>query len=320
MNLKLWLRWGFGLGIVAALLWRVDAPTVVRHLQSVSWQLAAPAIVGLTAMHLVGAATWRYLSSSITGLKVPWGRAVALYYAAQAAGSVTPSNVGADAYRVYALGNDARQWHLALVPVVIQRASSYIGLLLLGVLSTLFVPVPGGAWRLTTLLAGLLAVGAGVLWMMARVRFPEASRIGRLMSRLRRPWRQAVIPRTRLQGAVAMGVLLAILFHASCIALSYVLVMAVYGGPVPVAATIAAIVLARLAILIPISISGLGFQEGALAVLFPLVGIPAAAALTVSLLNRLALLVTICLGGALLVSRKARQTETSSKLAPAGEK
>ncbi|HLA65369.1 MAG TPA: lysylphosphatidylglycerol synthase domain-containing protein, partial [Candidatus Saccharimonadales bacterium] len=60
---------------------------------------------------------------------------------------------------------------------------------------------------------------------------------------------------------------------------------------------------ARLSILIPFSPSGLGFQEGALAMLFVGIGLPADVALAAALLNRIALVMTTLLGFGLLVSR-----------------
>ena len=66
---------------------------------------------------------------------------------------------------------------------------------------------------------------------------------------------------------------------------------------------IASIAVARLTILIPLSPSGLGFQEAALSVLFLQIGLSPEMALATALLNRLALVVA--LGTALMVGRRS---------------
>ena len=68
---------------------------------------------------------------------------------------------------------------------------------------------------------------------------------------------------------------------------------------------IASIAVARLTILIPLSPSGLGFQEAALSVLFLQIGLSPEMALATALLNRLALVLTVALGTALIVGRRS---------------
>jgi uncharacterized protein (TIRG00374 family) len=100
---------------------------------------------------------------------------------------------------------------------------------------------------------------------------------------------------------VTIGVSLALVFHLGSIAMVYLLVVAL-GGAVDAGPVIASIALARLSILIPLSPSGLGFQEAALSVLFLQIGLTAELALATALLNRLALLGTMALGAAFIVS------------------
>jgi uncharacterized protein (TIRG00374 family) len=101
--------------------------------------------------------------------------------------------------------------------------------------------------------------------------------------------------------ALINGTSLALAFHLGSIALAYALVAAlgVHAAAGPVLASIAA---ARLTILIPLSPSGLGFQEAALSVLFVQIGLSPETALATALLNRLAMVGTMALGAALIVS------------------
>ena len=106
-----------------------------------------------------------------------------------------------------------------------------------------------------------------------------------------------------LVGPAWLGIGLGLVFHAGSIVLSYALVAAItpVRDPLPV---IGCIAVARLSILLPISPSGLGFQEGALSLLFLRIALPAETALAAALLNRVALLVTSGLGVALLLARR----------------
>ena len=80
--------------------------------------------------------------------------------------------------------------------------------------------------------------------------------------------------------------------------------MLALGGSGEAGPILASIAVARLSILIPLSPSGLGFQEAALSVLFLQIGLTAELALAAALLNRLALLGTMALGAAIIVGGK----------------
>jgi uncharacterized protein (TIRG00374 family) len=69
---------------------------------------------------------------------------------------------------------------------------------------------------------------------------------------------------------------------------------------------------ARLALTVPISPSGLGFQEGALSVLFVGLGLPAETALAALLLSRVSLLATTVIGAAAM----ALDSPGAGRLAP----
>jgi uncharacterized membrane protein YbhN (UPF0104 family) len=295
------LRWGVGLGLVVALLSYFDASAVVSRLTDVSWPIAGPAIVGLIAMHLVGALAWVLLSERTAGVRLEKRRAVRLYYAAQAAGSLTPSNVGGDVYRVYALSQGPVRWQAALAPVLVQRAASYLALLALGAAAIPFVPLPSAARQALLLIVSLTVVVLAVVWALAR-RTP-------VLAALRARLRLTAAERSghggvQLRGAIGGGFALALLFHGGSLLLAGLLVVSVEGSIGDTVGALAALTLARLAIILPITVSGLGFQEGALAALFPLVGLSPETALTVSLLNRTAFLGTMALGSVLLTTEK----------------
>jgi uncharacterized membrane protein YbhN (UPF0104 family) len=274
-----------GLAIVAFLLLRFDLRSVMGTLQQVDLRIAIPAIIGLVAVHLLGAAAWRDLSIRLADVRLGWWPTITHYYAAQAVGSITPANLGADAYRLAAVRRPGREWMSLLLPIVVQRVTSQVALSLICLAALALLPYSSSTVPIIVAGAAFIGVSAVVL-VVVRMR-PELRR----MTLSPRAW----------VWALASGTSLALAFHLGSIVLVYLLVVAL-GGHAAAGPVIASIAVARLAILIPLSPSGLGFQEAALSVLFLQIGLPAEMALATALLNRLALLGTMALGASLILS------------------
>lgn len=307
-RLGLALRWVLALGILGALVSYLDTGKLGSVLAGVNWSLALPAILGLTAVHLVGMATWKMLSARLSGMSLRWRHLVSVYYAALAIGSITPSNIGGDVYRMYAVTGGRRGWGEAFLPIATQRVVSYLGLLLLGALATAVVPFPALAGKALAVPGALLVIAVVCFWVLARRTSVPNSLAGRLAGKLGLPTDWTGMPTRRLGTTLGAALLLALAFHGGSVALSYVLVLAVGGGG-PVLPILGALMLARLTIILPVPVGGLGFQEGAMALLFAAVGMTAEMGLAVSLLNRLALLQTVGLGAVFIFLGKTRLDE-----------
>ncbi len=293
-------RWLLGCAIVAFLLLRFDAGAVARALQHVDFRLAAPAILGLIAVHLIGAVAWHDLSIRLAHVRLRWGPTITHYYAAQAVGSITPANLGADAYRLAAGRHPDGGWATLLVPIVVQRVTSQVALSLVALGAVAVLPGSASTIQILLIGAGLFIGSAGVLVLFRHHRLLGG--LARLLPKRMRPGLRAnTVPTRDWLAALTNGTSLALAFHLVSVALVYGLVVALggYREPGPVLACIA---IARLSIVIPLSPSGLGFQEAALSVLFTQIGLSPELALATAILNRLALLGTMALGAALIVS------------------
>ena len=280
------LRWSAGAAILVVVLAQVGGGPVLDQLVRADLAIAIPAIAGLVAVHLLGAATWRLLQSRISGWAPDWPAAFRIYYVAQAIGGMTPANLGSDLYRLTAVRQE-RRWSDAAVPIVTQRIGSSAALALLGVigLSVISVQVPAAGWLVGGALSiVLLGCGAVVLlrWRPAAERLGGAGTV--------RSW----------AGSALASVWLGGLFHLVSLLLALALVTSLspVADPMPV---LAALSVARLSLLVPVAPSGLGVQEGLLVVLFAGVGLSGEVALAASLLGRVALLATTLLGAGLLV-------------------
>jgi uncharacterized membrane protein YbhN (UPF0104 family) len=294
------LRWSAGIGLVSVIVLGVDLGGVAKHIAGADSVLIAVGVIGLSAIHLLGAATWRLLVRRLGGLWLPWRLAVTRYYAAQALGSVTPANLGGDAYRVYAVGGAGHPAAASLWPVVMQRATSFAALSLLAWFG--LVPLwalAGPAIEIVVLGAiGSLLLVAGVVLVLATAQRRGGLRAGQ--------------SRRGLIGAAAVGLLLGIAFHAGCIVLGYLLVLAV-APDAPAVPVLAAVAVARLSIALPLTPSGLGIQEGLLSLMFAGLGMAPAVAVAAMLLSRLALLLTAALGTLALVSARRQGGRTGDR-------
>ena len=309
-------RWLLGCAIVAFLLLRFDLGAVARTLQHVDLRIAVPAILGLIAVHLLGAVAWHDLSIRMAGVRLGWWSTITHYYAAQAVGSITPANLGADAYRLAAVQEPARGWATLLLPIVVQRATSYVALSLVALAALVLLPYSASTLPIVLAGAGLTVVSVVVLLVVWRPgQFSGPLRF--LPSRMRPDLNATAISAREWVAALTSGTSLALAFHLGSIAMVYLLVVAL-GGHADAGPVIASIAVARLTILIPLSPSGLGFQEAALSVLFLQIGLSAEMALATAVLNRLALLGTMALGAALMVGGQTAPHTRSVEARPQG--
>jgi glycosyltransferase 2 family protein len=288
--------WRFGVGIVVLLvvLASVDPSAVRASLVDADLRLVLAGVIGLTAVHLVPAAGWRAIHGRTTGRWLSWRGTVGLSYAAQAIGGVTPANLGGDVHRATALRRSGQDWGAAVAPLLVQRATSYLALSALAIAACAILavraPMAGGL----SIAGAAVAIGiAGAAWLLVAPPSPLRGPRDRLLG-------GTPVPLHGVHGAAAIGFGTGLAFHVAAIGLTGVLVLAVDPN-VPLLPVLAALAVARLALAVPITPSGLGVQEGALAMLFTALGLAAGIALAAMLLARLALLLTTVIGVALLV-------------------
>jgi uncharacterized membrane protein YbhN (UPF0104 family) len=266
-----------------------DGAEVWARIRSANGPLVVTAVLGLTAVHAVGAFCWAMLCRRLGGLRLGWSTALRVHYAAQALGGITPANIGGDAYRVVAARGAGPGWGAAVAPVLVQRATSYLALAILALPAIAFLSTELRSSDPILLPALLLCGLAGAV---AIVMLAAPGSLARLLPRV--PW---VRPPLR---SVAMATALGLTFHAMSVLLTALLLAAVdpstVGAPV-----VAAIVVARLSLAIPILPSGLGANEAILALLFASLGMAPQVALAGLLLGRMALVLTTLIGAGLLL-------------------
>jgi uncharacterized membrane protein YbhN (UPF0104 family) len=305
MRTRLAARFALGLAILVLVLLAMDPAEVARALAGAELRLVAIGIIGLTAMHAVAASGWRWMIAQRSGLRLPWGTALRVHYAAQALGSVTPGNLGSDFHRATVVRQAGHGWSAAIEPIVVQRATSYLALSLLAGIGLVVVSTADELSRLIVL------IGAGVAGLLMVISWQLLRPIG--------PFRGVhAWLRDRLGGAAGepsggpdtvalhtwpillIGLGTGLTFHAGSVALTWVLVAAL-DPQTPVWPVLGAIAIARLSLAVPLTPNGLGVQEGTLAALLTAMQLSAQPALAAMLLARLSTVLLAAIGVALMV-------------------
>jgi uncharacterized membrane protein YbhN (UPF0104 family) len=282
-----WARWLLAAAAAGALVFYLDPTSVARELEGVRWTLALPAITGLVLAHALAALTWRRLSKLLLGYRLPARDALTAYYAAQATGLLTPANLGADAYRARAVRGASGGWRRAFAPVALQRLGNYAGLAAMALAASLFVPID--AIFRAILAASALAAVIALLVLWRRSMAGGEPVIG------------AEPPPSTSRAAVE-ALVLGVFSHA----VSAVCMVATVRAVSPDGSLFvlgAAVLVARVATVIPLTPGGIGVHEAALSVLLSHAGVEPEAAVAAGALARLSLLATVAIGGAALAAK-----------------
>jgi uncharacterized membrane protein YbhN (UPF0104 family) len=299
-----WRRVGrpaLGLALLVAVIVGVEPAAIGDRLGQASFGPVVAAVLGLAAVHAVAAGGWRAILGTTTGVWLRWRAALGMYYAAQAIGGITPANFGGDVHRAATLRGSGHGWSVAVAPLIVQRATSYLALSGLSLIALSVLAADAELAGTIVLIGGAFAVAVAIAaWLLLAPPGPlrgAHARLVRLVGGAPEPDDGRV---NRLGAATVIGLLTGVGFHAVSIGLTWLLVLAV-DPSVPAGPVLAALTVARLSLAVPITPSGLGIQEGALAFLFASLGMAPDVALAAMLLARLALLLTTCIGVALLL-------------------
>ena len=301
-----WVRVLGGAGIIALLVWRLGT--------------------GAFLAFAIGVATtvfsaWRWcLVARGMGLRLPFGAAIADYYKALFLNAALPGGVLGDVDRAVQHGRDEGDVGRGVRAVVLERTAGQIVLVAVGVTVLMTVPSPVlsqlqthgpvvAAVAGSVAVAGLIVLVAGRRLRQGTSRAAGAARTGlgeiRVGLLARRNWPGIVLASTIvLAGHLATFVVAARAAGSSASLLRLAPLM----------------LLALLAMSLPLNIGGWGPREGVTAWAFAAAGMSATQGLTIAVVYGLLAFVAAMPGAAVLVARavrKARLTAAARRLAAA---
>lgn len=301
------LRWLVSLAVLAALLWWLEPGRIAAELSDIqiSWLLLA--LLSATVPTVLSAWRWRFTAARLS-LRLSWRTAIGDYYLAGFVNQVLPGGVIGDAWRAQRHAQSSGRRGPAWRAVILERASGQLVVMLMAVLSVLLYP----PWR-EAISANLGPLGGTGRQGLA-LSLPLLLAVIAYATRQRwQPWLK-VFGRDIGRALLARRVWPFQLLSSSVIVLSYLLVFALaargIGLDMPVPGLMLLALPVLLAMLIPLSVAGWGFREGAAAGVWLLSGLPPEQGVAVSVAYGLIVLLASLPGTLVLAVRPSARPQS----------
>lgn len=281
--------------------------------------LSTPWLAAAVGLHflavLAGVSRWDLLLRAAS-IRLPRAMLLRSFLIGRFVGAFTPSTTGLDGWRLWEVGRASGQMSRSAAVIVLEKL---VGLIAMGSVCAALVPV-GGVALLgpgALLAAALIAVGAGVgVVLMRHPRWLEAL-IGRAPKKVRgkldklpEALHATRLNRGQLAGALARGVVSHLSLSAVFVATALALGLETELGALLVVGNAI-----TLAVLLPVSIGGVGVREGVAVALLATVGVGPTDAVLVALLGYLTGQVPALLGGLAMLGSET--PERSAEPTPA---
>lgn len=264
------------IALIAVMAMWVDRAALVQAFSHVSVSDLGLGLVLVQLQIMLSALRWRFTAGRL-GQRIELNRAIGEYYVASLLNQSLPGGMAGDAIRAWRMRTVGQGgWKLPAKAVLFERLSGQAAFFVLAACGIVAWPLLIGASepvRLHSILPIMLVIA--LIGLMVAMRSSIFSRFKTLGPELA----QAFVKDRAW--AVQTGLSLAIL--ATYIAI-FLLASTAIGAPLPFVATLTAIPLALLAMLIPAGFGGWGTREAAAMALWPFLGATSADGLAASLL------------------------------------
>lgn len=303
---KILIRIVVGLGVFGFLIWRSDVGELWNTLKQADVGYLLGALGAIFTGLFVSAFRWKaYLDALELPLSYP--TLFRLYFVGTFFNAFLPTGIGGDAYKAVRLGRGKESLAPAFASVFLDRFAGVVGMAAIGLVSSSYLLASGDIRRRVPLISlgasvAIMATAAVLLLggerLLGRGRLVKHEGIG---GRVRRAIRQ-VHEAGRHPEAAARGYVFGVVFQGLVFTYHVMIARAlgIEGVPLPAFASI--VVISSLATMIPLSINGLGFREGAYIWALGRYGVPHDTALAFALLVLAALLLSSIVGGIIYVA------------------
>lgn len=300
------------IGLLAALLSRVDAGRLWAVARTASFPWLAGALALYLAMILVSAWRWGLLLHA-QGVRLPFSGLTSSFLVATFFNNFLPSNIGGDVVRVADTAPAAGSKTLATTIVLIDRGLGLLGLVLVAALGA---TAGFGASRIGPIGPGMLWAGFGAATAVAipallmpqlferllrplRVLHPEwvDLRIGRLTSALSRFRETPAVLASCFAGAVVVQAVLVAFYVAIAASLHIPVTFAQLAVIVPISFIVQ---------MLPVSMNGFGVREATFGFYFTQLGLPLESALVLSFIGAALIMLFSLSGGVTYMARLRR--------------
>jgi hypothetical protein len=299
--MRLLLKLAVSVGLLAWLLLRNDLGQVFASIRGVP-----PAMIAMVAAIIVveigiAALRWWLFVPHQSLMRIARLTLIGIFY-----GVVLPGQVAGEAVKAYRLGAGQPDAEQVAASVFVDKVNGLIGLLILGILGAILsrLDFPKALWMSFSVALALFLVGLYAIRLPALRRSIEAvsgragqrwhtwNPLAQRFARFFAAWtRYSVRP-----GLMLASIALAMLYHLLAIAVIMILAPS-FGIEVPLPEWLWIFAVVSLAVLLPLSLGGLGIREGAFVAVLGLLKVPSESALALSLTIFTSQLATALLGG-----------------------
>jgi uncharacterized membrane protein YbhN (UPF0104 family) len=312
---KIALSAGLCAWLVSQMLAREGVDELGARLARIDGRWIAVAIALHFAAVLAGTVRWRLLLRAARIDKLGLGWLLRSFLVGRFVGAFTPSTTGLDGWRLWEAGRASGSMARAAGAIVVEKLVGLIGMAIVCAMLLPFGPTLGAsAYGIAFVLAAIsvfaLVCVRRPAWLsataarMPKIVRPRAAKIADALSSSRLDGRQS---------AKAIGLGLASHAALSCVFFATARAIGVQTDAVTLLAVGNTIVIA---VLLPISIGGIGVREGVAVVLLAGAGVGATEAMLVALLGYLTGQVPALAGGVLFALRSADQRSIAASTSP----
>ncbi len=308
--LKILIRILIGAGVFGFLIWRSDVGELWNTISDADVADLLGALGAIFCGLFVSAFRWKAYLDALE-LPLSYATLFRLYFVGTFFNAFLPTGIGGDAYKAVRLGRGKDSLAPAFAAVFLDRFAGVVGMAAIGLVSSTYILAAGEADRSGSYRVPLIALGLSLLIMgtatvlllggerlLGRGRLIKHSGIG---GRVRRAMRQ-IHSTGRHPGAAARGYLYGVVFQALVLTYHVMIARALGIDEVPILAFASIVVISSLATMIPLSVNGLGFREGAYIWALGRYGVEHDTALAFALLVLAALLLSSIVGGIIYVA------------------
>ncbi|GGM08204.1 MULTISPECIES: lysylphosphatidylglycerol synthase domain-containing protein [Micromonospora] len=295
-----WLRTVGGLALLGLLVWQVGSGPVLAGLRLIDAPVLAAAL-GLGALTTLCCA-WRWsLVAGGLGVRLPLGTAVAHCYRAVFLNATLPGGVLGDVHRAVRHGRDVGDLGRGVRAVVWERVAGQVVLVAVAVLVLGTLPSPVRRFLPAALVVSALVLLGLVL--LARL-LPRSG-----PSRWARAVRASVadVRGGLLAGRTWPGVLVASVLAVAGHLATFLVAARTVGAEAPLSRLVPLILLALLAMGLPLNVAGFGPREGVAAWAFAAAGLSAAEGVATAMVYGALVLVSSLPGAAVLLAWRFRR-------------
>jgi len=282
-----WGRLAIGVGILAALLWWHSTDAFVAALHAIDSESIVLALAIGFMTTVLSAARW-WLVARRLGLRLPVAGAVTDYYRSQFLNAVLPAGVLGDVHRAVSHGHRSGDVARGVRAVFLERCAGQGVAVVAGVAALFAHPA-----LLSAMAPVLVSVGIALvlLLVLGRWRHPALASTFSDLRAAARAWPGIVgLSAAALAGHLAL----------------FVVAARLVGATAPVLQLLPLLLLALLAMVLPINVGGWGPREAVLALAFGAAGLGSAQGLTVSVVYGVLSFIS-CLPGAATLLLKHRE-------------